>query len=72
MENDGLPYFSGAPRQRTAGQKEAGRLGRGAFFGVVPELWRFPVSNPVSPQPPVRHSVSLSLAFPRLEISIVP
>ncbi len=34
-----------------------GRLGLGAFFGVVPELWQFSVSSVVSPQPPVTQAV---------------
>ncbi len=34
-----------------------GRLGLGAFLGVVSELWQFPVSKPVSPQPPVTQAV---------------
>jgi hypothetical protein len=34
-----------------------GRLGLCAFFGVVSELWQFPVCKPVSPQPPVTQAV---------------
>jgi hypothetical protein len=34
-----------------------GRLGLGAFIGVVSELWRLSVSEPCSPQPPVTHTV---------------
>ena len=33
------------------------RLGLAAFFEFVSELWRFPVSEPVSPQPPVTRAV---------------
>ncbi len=34
-----------------------GRLGLCAFFGLVPELWRFSVSKLFSPQPPVTRAV---------------
>ena len=34
-----------------------GRLGLGAFFGAVSELWQFSVSELFSPQPPVTQAV---------------
>jgi hypothetical protein len=54
--------------QRMAGMPSAHALGLGdgrlklprpigAFFGVVSELWQFPVFNPCSPQPPLTPAV---------------
>ncbi|HKF94793.1 MAG TPA: hypothetical protein VKB96_09360 [Gammaproteobacteria bacterium] len=34
-----------------------GRLGLAAFLGGVSQLWRFSVSKPFSPQPPVTQAV---------------
>ena len=45
------------PRQKAPNTACTGRLGLCAFFGVIPELWQFSVSEPCSPQPPVTHTV---------------
>jgi hypothetical protein len=46
-----------AERARRANKACTGRLGLCAFFGLVPELRQFPVSEPFTPQPPVTHTV---------------
>ena len=56
---------------RQANTACTGRLGLGAFFGVLSELWLFPVFKPFSPQPPVTLAVRRAAENRVIETSIM-
>jgi len=83
VENDGPPSFPGAPQQTTLGRSQPDGWDSARFwalflnFGTPRSGSPFPspflASRPLQGAPqPVTPAISLPLAFPRLEIIIVP